>query len=93
LGSSVAVWPVKGGTATVPEGNASVGGAAAVVVAAAPGAFDGSLIGSEAAPCAKAALFRPNNVRPAATHARRALRFWLRDPPSVFMLHNPFFVA
>jgi hypothetical protein len=42
---------------------------------------------------AKAALFRVNNVRQAAEQADAIFRPFLREPPRVFMLHNPFFVA
>jgi hypothetical protein len=57
------------------------------------GALAGSVMADAEVASAKAALFRVNNVRQAAEQADAIFRPFLREPPRVFMLHNPFFVA
>jgi hypothetical protein len=57
------------------------------------GALAGSVMENAGVASAKAALFRVNNVRQAAVQADAIFRPFLREPPRVFMLHNPFFVA
>jgi len=57
------------------------------------GALGGSAIADAEVASATAALFKVNNVRQAAVQADAIFRPFLREPPRVFMLHNPFFVA
>jgi len=57
------------------------------------GALAGSLIEDAGVASANAAFVRMSNVRLAAAHAGAIFHPLLREPPRVFMLHNPFFVA
>lgn len=84
-GGSVVPAELAGGSTDGIGDTAAVGAPAAVLT--------DSAVGDVELAAADAALTRANKAKLAAVHAVAIFRLFLRDPPCVFTLHNPFFVA
>jgi hypothetical protein len=105
LAAGLFIEPAGGAAEAAPGAVEAAAGAAGFAAGAAgaiagtgtsgapAGALAGSAMGDADVASANAALVRVSNARLAAAHADAIFHPVLREPPRVFMLHNPFFVA